>query len=193
MYKDLSDREIFQRFAEGDKIAFNEIYDRYWLKLFVHAQKMMNNVEMAKDVVQEVFTTLWVKIDKIEIHGELHSYLHTSVRNRIFNIIEHSKVHDHYIESMQYFFAQHAPTTENNFDIKELIKLVEAEINLLPSKMREIFELSRTEQLSHKEIAAQLNISDKTVKKQINNAIKILKRKLHLSTDLLLIIIYFCK
>ncbi len=56
--------------------------------------------------------------------------------------------------------------------------IIEKEIGALPPKMREVFELSRKENLSHKEIAEKLNLSEKTVKKQVNNSLKILRSKL---------------
>ncbi|MNL17944.1 RNA polymerase sigma factor [compost metagenome] len=62
--------------------------------------------------------------------------------------------------------------------MNELTRLIDKEVSALPQKMKEIFEMSRNQELSHREIAAQLNISDHTVKKQINNAIKILRPKI---------------
>ncbi|MNY46224.1 RNA polymerase sigma factor [compost metagenome] len=70
--------------------------------------------------------------------------------------------------------------TDNQLREKELIAVIEKEVSLLPTKMREMFEMSRNEGLSHKEIAEKLGVSDLTVKKQVSNAVKILKGKLRL-------------
>ncbi|WP_431217566.1 sigma-70 family RNA polymerase sigma factor [Puia sp. P3] len=108
----------------------------------------------------------------------LSSYLYTSVRNRVLNRIEHKRVKDAYLFSIQRFMKEGESIIDEQLRVRELTALIEKEIAALPDKMREVFELSRREELSHKEIAEKLNISDKTVKKQVSNAIKILRNRL---------------
>ncbi|MNL44326.1 RNA polymerase sigma factor [compost metagenome] len=69
--------------------------------------------------------------------------------------------------------------TLNELDERELTRLLQQEIDKLPAKMRQVFEMSRNQHLSHAEIAQQLGISDQTVKKQVNNALKILRSKVN--------------
>ncbi|MNY42681.1 RNA polymerase sigma factor [compost metagenome] len=112
------------------------------------------------------------------LSSKLSVYLYGAVRHKFFNSLDHEKVKANYRASLSTFIDSGEYTTDNLLREKELIHLIEKEVSLLPPKMREVFELSRKEHLSHKEIAGRLNISDKTVKKQMNNAIKILKVKL---------------
>ncbi|MNY64348.1 RNA polymerase sigma factor [compost metagenome] len=83
-----------------------------------------------------------------------------------------------YISSISEFAEKDNCITDHLVREKELSALIEREILALPPKMREVFELSRKGNLTHKEIAVKLNISEKTVKKQVNNSLKVLRTKL---------------
>ncbi len=138
---------------------------------------MLNDPEEAKDIVQDTFAAIWAKRETIEIKSAINSYLYGSVRNRILDLISHSKVVSKYTNSLESFLETSTRSHDHKLRERELLEMFEHAVAALPEKMREIFELSRTEGLSHKHIAMQLNISDKTVKKQISNAIKAIKLK----------------
>jgi RNA polymerase sigma-70 factor (ECF subfamily) len=173
-----SDLELLSRVREGDGSAFEAIYKRYYSLLYIHACKLLKESGEAEDCVQEVFSGLWQKSGQLEISVSLSSYLYTSIRNRVLNRIEHQRVKDAYLFSIQRFMKEGVSITDEQLRVRELTALIEKEIAALPEKMREVFELSRREELSHKEIAEKLNISDKTVKKQVSNALKILRGRL---------------
>jgi RNA polymerase sigma-70 factor (ECF subfamily) len=173
-----SDLELLSRVREGDESAFEAIYKRYYSLLYIHACKLLKESGEAEDCVQEVFSGLWQKAGQLEISVSLSSYLYTSIRNRVLNRIEHKRVKDAYLFSMQRFMKEGESIIDEELRVRELTALIEKEIAALPEKMREVFELSRREELSHKEIAEKLKISDKTVKKQVSNAIKILRNRL---------------
>ena len=174
---DLSDMEIFEKFKNGSDAAFAEIYQRHWQRLYVHAYNMLDDEDEAKDIVQEIFTSFWLKGRGLDLKISLRTYFHSAVKNRILNMIEHNRIRNNYLNSLTDILFSHN-NTEFKLEEDERIKLIDQEILYLPTKMRVIFELRRTEEFSYKEIGEQLGISDKTVKKQINNAIKILKVKM---------------
>ena len=174
---ELSDMEIFEKFKNGSDAAFSEIYQRHWQRLYVHAYNMLDDEDEAKDIVQEIFTSFWLKGRGLDLKISLRTYFHSAVKNRILNMIEHNRIRNNYLNSLTDILFSHN-NTELKLEEDERIKLIDQEILYLPTKMRVIFELRRTEEFSYKEIGEQLGISDKTVKKQINNAIKILKVKM---------------
>jgi len=176
----LSDETLLQEFQAGNTRAFEHIYNRYKGLLYVHAYKMLRDEDEAKDVVQELFAKLYTRANIVFLKTTLSAYLYTSVRNRILDIIAHKRIKTVYLASLEEFVQRGVYTTDQIMREKELAFQIEKEVSMLPDKMRLIFELSRKANLSHKEIAAKLDISDKTVKKQINNAIKLIKVKLHL-------------
>ena len=185
---ELSDMEIFEKFKNGSDDAFAEIYQRHWQRLYVHAYNMLADEDEAKDIVQEIFTSFWLKGRGLDLKISLRTYFHSAVKNRILNMIEHNRIRNNYLNSLTDILFSHN-NTEFKLEEDERIKLIDQEILYLPTKMRTIFELRRTEEFSYKEIGEQLGISDKTVKKQINNAIKILKVKV-LSSEIRALLLF---
>ncbi|ODS83531.1 MAG: RNA polymerase subunit sigma-70 [Cytophagaceae bacterium SCN 52-12] len=177
-YPQHNDQALITLLKEGDEPAFAELHSRYKAVLFIHAYRMLGSEDEAKDVVQELFTTLWTRRSDIPAISSLGSYLYSAVRNKVLDCIARKKTEEKYMRSLALFMEEGENITEKEMREKELARLVEREISLLPERMREIFELSRYENRSYKEIAEELNISDKTVKKQVSNALIILRKKL---------------
>lgn len=180
-YQQYSDLELVSLISLDDGLAFAEIYQRYRGVLFLHAYRILGNEEEAKDVLQELFTTVWDKRNSLALKTSLSAYLYTSIRNRIFDYLAHKKVEEKYISSLARFIEEGECVTDQQVRERELGELIEKEIASLPPKMREVFELSRKENLSYQDIARELNISDKTVKKQVSNALHILREKLDIA------------
>jgi len=177
-YNNCTDNELASLLIDGDQKAYTQLYDRFKGILYVHAYRILQDREDAKDIVQELFTVLWVKRSSLVFKTGIASYLYTSVKNRVFDKISSKKVASRYFESLRDFTLDEGYSTDDIIQEKELSALIEKEIAALPDKMRQIFELSRKGNLSHKEIASQLVLSDKTVKKQVSNALRILRLKL---------------
>ncbi|HXD77004.1 MAG TPA: RNA polymerase sigma-70 factor [Puia sp.] len=180
LYQSLPDSRLAALLKAGDEVAYTEIFERYKVILYKHAFRVLEDRDDANDVIQDVFLALWQKKDMLAVETSLGAYLYHAVRNRIFDRISHRKVVDKYIRSIRDFMEAGQYTTDEAIRAKELAAIIEAEVAALPRKMREVFELSRNEELSYKEIARRLNISDKTVKQQVYNAVKILRLKTNL-------------
>ncbi len=162
----------------GNRAAYTEIYKRYTGILYSHAYAKLQDREEARDAIQELFTVLWVKRQEIAIDTNLAGYLYSAVRNRVLNTISHKRVASIYVSQQEINSNEFVSATDHLVREKELASLIEKEISCLPLKMREVFELSRKNNLSRKEIASQLNLSEKTVKNQINSALKVLRVKM---------------
>ncbi|MFC3562809.1 RNA polymerase sigma factor [Pedobacter jamesrossensis] len=177
-----SDSELVLLVKNGNGTAFKEIYERYWTILFLHGSRVLGDEEDAKDIVQELFVQLWNKADELNFGHSLSAYLFTATKNRILNHLAHRKVKSDYEESLRNFVQEGELITEEHLREKELALIIEREISLLPPRMREVFELSRKEFLSYKEIAESLNISEHTVRRQVSNALSILRSRMGLPT-----------
>ncbi|EHQ25934.1 RNA polymerase sigma factor [Mucilaginibacter paludis] len=186
-YNLYTDQQLVSLLKDNDQVAYTEIYDRYQGLLYIYACKITKDESEAEDIVQEVFFYLWDKRAAILFNTSLSSYLYSAVRYKFFNLLDHKKVRANYVESLQRFIEIGNIEADYAIREKELTILIEKEISLLPIKMREVFELSRKAQLSHKEIAEKLRISEKTVKNQINNALKELRMKLGVMAFLLIL------
>lgn len=177
-YNTLCDRDLSALLKEGDKRAYTEIYNRYKQLLQNHLYKKLGNFEEVKDVLQDLFIKIWVNKADMPVTDNLPGYLFCAARNRVFNHLSHKKVISKYISSIQTFISEDNYTTDLSIREKEFTQVIRKEIEGLPTKMREVFVLSREHNLSHDEIAKHLHISTQTVAKQISNALKILRVKL---------------
>lgn len=180
-YNSLPDDQLIKHLSGGDTMAYTVIYNRYFEVLYIHTRHKLAEPDDAKDIIQEVFTHLWNKREGLTTIINLKAYLYTSVRNRILNAIAHKKYEQRYIDSLPVFINNGHSVTDHLVREKQLVSLIDEQIARLPEKMRILFEMSRKQKLSHKEIGAQLNISELTVKKQVANAVKILRKKLGVS------------
>ncbi|WP_025146389.1 RNA polymerase sigma factor [Pedobacter jeongneungensis] len=176
-YNSLTDHELFVLMQDGNRYAFEEIYERFNGLLYIYACKMVPDREDARDIVQEIFVYLWSN-PNIKIKSQLSAYLYTAVRYKIFDWLDKNKSRTNYLQSLENFADQGDYVTDNYIREREFASLIEKEVALLPPKMRLIFEMSRRQHLTQKEIADILHLSDKTVKKQMSNALKVLRLKL---------------
>ncbi|SFO52095.1 RNA polymerase sigma-70 factor, ECF subfamily [Chitinophaga sp. YR627] len=188
VYQQFTDQQLADLLKSGDQQAYIEIYNRYIFVLLNHTYNKTGNREEAKDIVHEVFAKLWANREQLQIMSSLAGFLYTSARNIVLNQITHKKIEEKYFNSIQQFLEQPQTITDHRVRENQLIALIEKEIAALPPKMREVFELSRKQHLSHKEIAEKLDISEQTVSKHVTNALKILRIKLGFFAYLLWII-----
>jgi RNA polymerase sigma-70 factor (family 1) len=172
------DNLLLQQLALGDELAFTSVYDQYWEPLLRHIMRILPNKDEAIDVVQETFLSFWNQGHKLERINSIKTYLFTMGRNAAFKKWKLNLKQRNYLESLVAHYAEADEGFEQIINTKELSAVLDAEIEKLPTKMREIFILSRKEHLTYKEIAEKLQISDLTVKKQINNSLKQLRLKI---------------
>ena len=177
-YSNYTDQHLITLLKQGDRGAFAEIYERYGMVIYYKINQMLRDEESAKDVVQDVFMNLWSNSEQVKEEANLPGYLYVSSRNRVFNLIEKGKTRSDYLSSIASYADEASTDTMDKLDARELMSIIAKEIAKLPPKMRQVFELSRIESLSHSEIAERLGISEKTVKTQVHNALEVLKRRL---------------
>ena len=188
-YEQLVDHDLLELLRSGDRAAYTEIYHRYKFILHQHAWNKLRNKEEAQDVLQEVFTKLWLNREHMQITTNLSGYLYSAVRNRILDHFSHNEVKLKYISKVKPDL-QHDVPTDHRVRENQLRELIEKEIADLPPRMRQVFEMSRKQHMMHKEIAEQLGTSEETVKKQVSGALKVLRVKLGILIYLLMLINY---
>lgn len=171
------DSELMKSLKKNNDAAFNIIYDRYAPLLFIHATKMLQDHEKAKDIIQDIFTMLWSRRHELIIESNLKSYLYRTVRNRILDLFAKEKVRLEYQNNLQQINLTQ-PSSEYQYQHKELQAIIESELHKLPEQMQRVFLLSRFEHKTYKEISDDMNIAEGTVKKQIYLALKRLRKNL---------------
>jgi len=191
-YKTLTDPQLIALLKDRDTGAFAEIYDRYAIIIYYKVNQMLRDESSAKDLVQDLFTSIWEKPDNIREESNFAGYLYVASRNRVLKLIQSGKTRSDYLNELGKYSTESSSDTLEKIDERELMLLILKEMDKLPGKMREVFQLSRLEDLSHREIAQKLNISEATVKKQVQNALRILKGRLaHFSSYGILLLVFF--
>jgi RNA polymerase sigma-70 factor (family 1) len=185
-YKTHTDTQLMQLLKESDHSAYNEIYHRYFQLIFTHVYKKLRDEEQAKDIVQDVFASLWFKRDFLQT-SNLGGYLYTGVRNKVFDLFAHQQVRAKYIDSLNDYVNTHTSIpTDHLIRENQLKEYIEKAIQRLSPKMKRIFEMSRNEHLTHQEIAEKLGTSENNVATQITAALRILRTKLGVTVLFLL-------
>jgi RNA polymerase sigma-70 factor (family 1) len=174
----LPDEKLLALIREDDYAAFTEVYNRYWKVLMRTAAKRLGSLEAAEEIVQNIFLHLFLRRKELVIETSLESYLHGAVRHQVFKNYRAIQTQLKYIESTQLQEPQHVESPDAALEVKELREQVLLVANKMPEKCREVFFLSRFDQLSHKEIAERLGISVNTVKRHMTKALSILQKEM---------------
>lgn len=171
----LSESISSRQLAHGDETLFSKLYNLYWEMLYGYVIRVLQDKEDTMDVVQETFISVWQQRKTLADVGSVKSYLFSIARYKALRHIRLNIQKRDHLPSLLQFFNNYQESPETLLVSEELQQIIDAKVASLPPKMREVFILSREENLSYKEIAERLNISDKTVKKQISNSLKILR------------------
>ncbi len=176
-YSQKTDIELVTLLSLSDEEAFTEIYNRYWRKLFTLAANRIKNLEEAEEIIQDIFTSLWNRRAKLNLNSELASYLAVSVKYRVIKVMDRYYKMQSYVDAM---LTQELvdDSTQQFLALDELQQELAKYIKRLPDRCKLVFQLSREEGYSQKQIAQELGISEKTVEAHLGKAFKTLRSKL---------------
>lgn len=183
----IPDDELLQHLKAGDMRAFEHIYRRYAPELFHVCFKVLRDQAACEDLVQELFMRLWTKRHHLPVQA-LKPYLYRAARNNVLKAVRSNRIRVD-VEHLEALVSQ--VSSSDRLRVRELQLRLNQGLDKLPEKCRIIFEMSRFQQLSHKEIAARLNISVKTVENQIGIALKRLRMLLRDFVYLLLLYLWY--
>jgi len=172
---DISDKALMAEIARGNRLAFNAVFERYWGKLYRAAFKFLRDEELAKDVVQEVLFDFWNRRYQHNIDN-LQAYFYQATRFQSLKQLRKAKLLD--IHDATFANILSVNSTQEQLDFRQLEEQLNKSLEALPEKYREVFELSRVHNLSNKEIADRLEISQRTVDWYLYSTLKRLKTSL---------------
>lgn len=175
----LTDDELWAAVKNNELKAFNILFERYWSAIYSTSYSYIKDVEVCAEITHDIFLNIWNKRQSLEIHS-IKAYLTSSARYHVYKREKRVRTIDlKYVEN--YIGVQESTTqntAEENFNYSELKTKINAYLEELPQRSREIFLLSREENLSNDEIANRLSISKRTVENQITTALKHLRGSL---------------
>ncbi|GET29864.1 RNA polymerase sigma-70 factor [Prolixibacter sp. SD074] len=178
LIKGIQERNIIERLRSGDRTAFELLFQFYYPGLVIYATQFAVDELQAEDIVQNMFIKLWEKRQRVKLVDSLKSYFFTSVRNSCLNSLKHQQVKSKYIGQLYDMSEKNLLYQPNLYIASELQEIIRQAIDELPERCREVFVMSRLEQMKNDEIAEKLNLSKRTVETHISHALKILRVKL---------------
>ncbi|MDP3642247.1 MAG: RNA polymerase sigma-70 factor [Bacteroidota bacterium] len=173
--KPIADKLILEHLKNSDQGVFELVFKYYYSGLVIYADQIIKNTTVSEDIVQTIFMKLWEARESIEIRS-FRSYFIQCVKNSSIDYLRNQEVKNKYRQhSIDYTQVE---MQEDLWTIMELDELIKQTIDKLPPRCREIFLMSRTENLKIAEIAEKLRLSGRTVETQISKALKVLRIEL---------------
>lgn len=170
------DRQWVKQICRGDRKAFKAVYCAYYPELCRYARRFVSRPAVVDDLVQDVFLRIWEFHEDWQVRASLRPYLYGAVRNRGLKHVNRRRLHRDYVERESASSAGPAVTPAVSLEVplrqRELDAALQAYLDALPPRRREIFALSRFYEFTYTEIAETLDISVKTVETQMSRALK---------------------
>lgn len=172
-----AEQHLVKLINTGDSAVFSQLYRQYWSSLLGFAENYISDSDTCKEIVQQLFITLYVKGSRLNIHASLRSYLYGSLRNKILN---HLRNRSTYMRHIRGASRVNSPDGADNpveefIDVRELKKKINSCLEKMPAKCREVYVLHKQQQYTLKRTSEILQRPVDTVEKQLRRAIHLLR------------------
>ncbi|HFA48091.1 MAG TPA: RNA polymerase sigma-70 factor [Bacteroidetes bacterium] len=170
-------QNLTTRLKTNDKAVLKDLFDAHYRQVCAAIHRLVGERGVTEDLAQQVFIRFWEKRDSINITTSPGAYLHRMAINEALGWLRSKKnqQHDEITATTPFGIEQDA---EQGFLQSELKDQIRKAVDTLPPRCRAVFQLSRFEQKSYKEIAAEMGISKKTVEHQMGKALRVLRERL---------------
>ena len=179
---------LIDRIKEKDKCAFEEFYNKYSGKIYRFVLSVTYNPNLAEDITQSCFLTIWEKAEYIDGDKNIESYIFTIARNLAYKEIQRQILTHEYVELGD---EEHDDYIEENLNVKYLESYINKLFRALPPVAYKIYLLRKDRGLSSREIAKRLNLSERSVEAYIYRSFKYLRENLK-KLQVLLICVFNC-
>lgn len=189
----MDDKDLFERIRGNDAAAFEQLFKAYFKVLSVYAKKYLNDLDLAQDIVQEVFVKFYERRNELEIHSSLKALLYQSVRNRCLDQLRSQQTHSSHHEQILTLNRGNDIDDADFMEQTELEERIYHAVDTLPEQCQVIFKMSRFEGKRNQEIADELQLSKRTVETQISNALKRLRKDIipYINTLIIIVLRFF--
>lgn len=188
------DSNLFSAIQQQDKKIFELFYKKYYKQLFALSYRYVGQMEVAEEIVHDLFITVWNKSDQLNVQHSLKSYLFKAIVNSSLNYIKKEKMQT---EKRLAYLAVHdnelVLDEDKGLAEEKLLKSLEEALELLPAKCKQVMYLSRFGKLKQQEIAQQMDISLKTVKNHLTYGFQKLREHLAQHQELIVLLLLFFK
>lgn len=174
--------QLLELLQHGDEASFKIVYNHFYSRLFFFVSEYIPNKDIAENILQDTFLSLWEKKLKLVKDTNLNAYLYTIAKNNCLKRLRDAKYKNAIFQSGQLSEYEIELNTGalGKLDTSELIfseieQIIQTTMESLSPQCRQVFELSRFQHKKISEIAEKLGITTKTVEGHITKAIKVFK------------------
>lgn len=180
-----TNEKILAGIKRGDQDVFKQLFDMFYHRLFLYAKSYVDQEEVARDIVQDLFLYVWRKRATINITTSVSSYLFRAVHNKSIQYLRHQQVSENYnsIQALkqkeaELLYHHEDDFTSSSLEYEEMNNVIDETLRSLPEKTKQIFSLSRKGGMTNQQISNQLQVDIKTVEYHITKALKAFKNSL---------------
>lgn len=174
----LPERELISRIRKSDLVSFKIIFERYYNGIYLFTRGIVDEEFHAEEIAQNVFIRLWLKRETLDPEKNFNSFIYLLTRHEI---ADYFRSDTYYRRALRIDMLQDASSVqaqaENSYDVAQLKRMINEEMDKMPPQRKEVFRLSRIVGLSNDQIAEELHISKRTVEGHLNAALKTLREK----------------
>lgn len=176
MSKPSTEKELMLRFQQGDALAFNTIYNRYYSSLRYFSQRLTCQKREAEDIAVETFVKLYRLCGNFENVANIRAFLYVTARNACYDYLSYTHrrpvregdSHAAYTEGENY------PAKDDTATATVLQAVFEA-VESLPEECRKVFKMAYVQGLKTTDIARLLALSEQVVRSHRRGSIKLLR------------------
>lgn len=150
---------------------FEKIYKEHARKLFRICLVFVKNEEIAAEMVQDIFCSIWERRDTLNIKGNLENFLYRSAKFKYYNHYRNTKSKERNLKEYSLYQEKTENITEDTVLFGQVSEQIDQLVESMPDKRREVYKLSRQKGLTNREIAQHLLISEKTVKNHLTKSL----------------------
>lgn len=184
--------ELLLRLAKGDEAAFTALYRHYSGPLYINFLRMVKDEAIAEEIIQDLFSRIWLKRETINIEKNFSAYLYRTGYNLVMDFYRKVKRDQVLYDKFRQIATENYSHIEEILHLKDSQALISKALDTLPPQQRKVFELCRIEGHTYKEVAELLGISHHTVKEYFVKANQAIRKYItgNVDTALGLLFIY---
>jgi RNA polymerase sigma-70 factor, ECF subfamily len=181
------DKILVVRVKNDDQMAFQQLFEKYAERIYYFSMRYIKNKEEAEEIAQEVFVRVWLRRHDLKEELSFCSYIFMIAKNALIDTIRRKQKETIFQDNIKPNTELYSSSSNDSMEYKELSTLIDKSISELPLKRKQIYQLSRDEGLTYKQIAEKLNISIKTVETHMRLALQQLKKSVNENYELIII------